>query len=267
MKKKIILFAALLVAIIPAIVYAENELEEDFDFDNEFNAELLSQDTKYYKTVTQTNLLPMRFENSPNSTTASIPTSYTVEITEEEYNNAGEGESTNGDSSIETAYKKMTTSVYSWLDRYRYKNIVHWKVLPSVRSYDIIGIGMYSNLKIGAGPVFGQKTCTSSSDSSCSTNYTHISQTFKNGAGATFKMATGSPYSLDEIFYYDVVKNTTATIYQLDAIGDYSHATTNVTSSQAQDYIMRVGGIQLGSSINSYYDAISSTDAWLSVNW
>lgn len=142
------------------------------------NAETVTDDyvetTKYLKTVTHygNNFL---LSNNINS-------SMTYEVSENEYNNAGDKPIITRDASgaVETTYKRMTVSIAKNGSYYRYKNILVWKTIPSQRSYDIIGIGFYSNLKLHSSVNFIQEYCYSGG--SCTSSTSHNPQTFTAGA-------------------------------------------------------------------------------------
>lgn len=258
MKKGLLTTALLLMALVPSVVGAQERQPIEITDENK----ILAQETKYYKTVTRLDNVALTFESRNGVTT---PSSYTVEVTEEEYNNVNPNATTitrGAQGSVETTYKKMTTYI-SEVDstEFQYKNVLIWKTMPSVRSYDIIGIGHHSTVKISTGLQFRQEYCETGG--SCGTNYINTPQTFNNGAGTSFLLKSGNLSSLQVIFYYYVEKNTNATINALHAYGDYSHAITTVSDTSSQDYIVNVGGIVLGSSITASYDGISSAHAAL----
>ena len=262
MKKGLITTALLVMALVPSVVGAqEREVREITD-----ESKILAQETKYYKTVTRVNNVTLTFDSKNGEST---PSSYTVEVSEEEYNNVNPETTITRDAqgSVETTYKKMTTYI-SEVDstEFQYKNVLEWKSMPSVRSYDIIGIGHHSTVRISTGLQFRQEYCET--DGSCGTNYINTPQTFNNGAGTSFLLKSGNLSSLKVIFYYYVQKNTNATINTLHAYGDYAHATTTVSDTASQDYVVSVGGLNLGSSIIASYDGISSAHAVLSgLSW
>lgn len=239
------------IALILSFIMLTNAEEEEF-----------ASTTKYFKTDTYYNsLLP----NSYN--TNAISTSY--EITEEEYENVdeltGNMASPNVSGSVETTYKKMTTSITKNGNYYRYKNVLLWKKFPSVRSYDIIGIGHFSTVKVHGSAHFEEYYCFTSG--SCYTNIAHYTQTFNTGSGASFPLPTGSLTTLKTTFYFDVEKNTTLTIISQDAYGDYSHAITNVTLANSKKYTVNPTGISLDGSIINSYDSITSTIVTLNATW
>ena len=250
MSKKILLTILGSILIIPTLVCAK-------EYPVNTNLELLAQTTKYIRTETRLNTIPIGGID--------IPRTQSSEVTEEEYNSAVGGISTRGDGMVETTYKKMVTSIYQNGQYYRYDNTLTWKNMPSVRSFDIIGIGKNPNVTFGDGPYFSQRYCTSSTN--CYVSYTHTHKTGSTGAGATCQLMTGSLYSLKINILYDVTKNTNLTLYGLEAYGDYSHATTTVTNSQAQHYSVNSSGINLTSEIYSYYDDISPAVATWYGTW
>ena len=214
---------------------------------------IISENTKYYKTVTY-------LVNSLENNNLSI----TYEITEEEYNNTNVNEP-KASSTIETTYKRMTTSITKNGSYYRYKNILFWKNIPSTRSYDIIGIGHFSTVKVHGSTHFEQYYCLTSG--SCYTTTTNYPQTFSVGAGTSFLLPPGSLSTLKQTFYFDVEKNTNLTLISQEAYGDYSHATSNVTLNNSKKYTVNYTGISLDGSIINSYDSINKTIVELNVTW
>lgn len=234
--------------LIPNFVVNANSIENSYV--------LVSQTEKYYKSISCNNLYDFRSLDSNNS--------YTIEISEEEYNNA-DGNTTLANATIETTYKKLVSSIYQNGTRYRYKAELTWKNMPSTRSYDIIGIGHYASVSLNTGPYFSLYYCKT--DGTCNTTNSYYPQTFSTGAGASFKLPTGSLTDLVATFYFDVVKTNNVTVYGQLAAADYSHATRSVTANQAMDYTVGTGGINLGSGISNKYDAVSTANATWEGSW
>ncbi|MBQ8131776.1 MAG: hypothetical protein IJ193_04735 [Bacilli bacterium] len=246
MNKKVLLGVIGTILLTPTMVLAKDTTELE-------HSELVARTTKYFKTETRLNEISINAIDTPRTRS--------YEVTEEEYNNAEGGISTRAEGTVETTYKKMVTSIWARNSGYRFDNTLTWKNMPSVRSFDIIAIGKNSNTYIYDGPYFSQRYCTSSG--SCYTSFTHTVQTWSTGAGATCQLMTGGLSSLKINIQYDVLKNVSYTLYGLTAYGDYSHATSTVTNSQAQNYTVNSGGIHLGDSIYSSYDSIDTAEA----NW
>ncbi len=227
----------------------------------EENFKLVSEVTKYYKTVTYA---PTLLVNSNDLNSNSI----TYEITEEEYNNGGKNNLIiASDGIIDTTYKQMTTSILTNGSYYRYKNELIWKNMPASRSYDIIGIGFFSTVKVYSNSThFSMSYCYT--DGSCYTSTTNYPQIFSKGAGTTFKLPTGALRSLKQTFYFDVEKNTINTLNKQEAYGDYSHATGSILLTNAIKYTVNQSlGIVLNSSIAKYYDSIDVAIASWTGTW
>ena len=256
MKKSLLFLAALAAIFCPTLVHAQ-EMPTI-----ESTEEPLAETTKYFKTVTNLDEARLQINSMGENEN---PASYSVEISEEEYNNAPTDPVRDGSASIETTYKKLTTTITPNGTRYQYKTVLFWKIIPSVRSHDIIGIGMANNVQLFGTPSFQQYYCYSGGN--CYTSTAHVVKTGSYGAGATYKLAEGTLTTLKATFYYNVSKNTSSTITSLSAAGDYAHATTTVSSDTAQNYSVGGGGLSLNSSISGYYDSIQSAVATMSVYW
>lgn len=217
----------------------------------------VSQSEKYYKTITNNNTLYGLQNNSSSNT-------YTIEISKEEYDNANVSDNLKS-VTIETTYKKLVSTIYQNGSKYRYKAELTWKNFPSTRSYDIMAIGFYPSVTKNTGPYFSLYFCKT--DGNCYTTTSFYPQTFSAGAGASFKLPTGSLTELVATLYFDVVKTNNVTVTGQIAAADYSHATSTVTAEQSKNYTVGAGGINLGSSIANKYDAISAATATWEGTW
>lgn len=244
--KKIAFYLLLMVVLLPATVFAKE--------DNDMVLE--SQIVKYYKTTYNDNL-------STNSVRDS--NYYTEEVSEEEYLSAKDNNGIKRNGVVTTVYKKLTTSIYNSGNYYQYKAVLEWLNIPSVRSYDVIAIGHLSNVKYSHGINFSQYYCVKGGG--CTTTGSYYSKNSNTGCGATFKLPEGNLSVLKQTFYYYVAKNTTASITYQAAYGDYSHATSNVTSSQGQNYTTGTSGIVFNGTTGNYYDNISPAVATWSGSW
>ena len=133
--------------------------------------------------------------------------------------------------------------------------------MPSLRSYDIIGIGFLGTVEPATIPHFRQDYCLSSGG--CHVLTLHTPQVFNYGAGTSFKLVEGQLASLEETLYFDVKKkNASNTITIQKAYGDYAHATSTINMINATNYqVIQSSGIALDSSISSYYDTLQVADA------
>ncbi len=259
MKNKLLIFLFAFVLLIPTVAFAQNDPEET-DIDEGFT--VVAETTKYYKTITTFNSEDFESEENVFNAMRNSVSSVTIEVTEEEYNNAREEDHIirSNPTTIETTYKRMTTSIASNGSYYRYKNILNWKYIPSVRSYDIIAIGFLGDVKPHGIPSFVENYCRPNGN--CSTITQDTVQIFTYGSGTSFSLPSGDLASLKATFWFDVEKNTNNTITIQKAYGDYAHATTTVSILDATNYqVIQSSGIVLGSSISSSYDNIQVADA------
>ena len=242
MKKIAFVFFAFVV-MLPILVNAEE------------NEEVISETTKYYKTIT--------FNNSVCAVSGVCNDSITVEVSKEEYDNYVEPETR--DTTVETTYKRLNSSITQAGSYYKYRALLTWKNMPSKRSYDIIGIGFYQSVKIlGNNLSFHQDYCISGG--SCQTTYLNYPQVFVSGAGTSFLLPSGTLTSLSEELYFYVEKNTTATIIEQLCAADYAHATKTISLTNSKKYtVSGTGVVHNGNS--SYYDAMNSADAYWHGTW
>lgn len=220
--------------------------ETTFLENKDSDANLVSKNEKYYKTI-YTDL-------GGNS--------YSIEITEDEYENQP---LLNSRSTVETEYKMMVTTLSQNGNKFRYKVSVGWKIMPSIRSYDIIGIGFDDDVYIDSSVYFNYHWCYSSG--TCQTESYYQNKKSTSTGGAAVYDLPDSAISLSAALYYDVSKDTTDTITHLTMYGDYSHAKTNVSVGNIADYDISISGIELRSSLISKYDAIPCAYSTWSGSW
>ena len=242
-KKRIIFTIICFILFIPLCVAEENTIEN----------------TRYFKTV---NLVLC------DSKQSIIVESNTYEISENEYEEINQitNEDCNNRTSVtvETTYKKMTTTIAQNGNYYRYKNVLIWKNIPSTRSYDIIGIGHYASVKVAGNIHFVQTYKKNGITYTTNSSYEKI---VSNGVGVVFKVPTGTLSSLKQELYFDVEKNVNATIIKQIAAGDYSHATTNISLNDAKKFTINTTGILLDNSIYSSYDDINTATVIWTGTW
>lgn len=159
----------------------------------------------------------------------------------------------------------MVTTISSNNSCYRYKNVLYWKLNPKIRSYDIIAIGHYASVK-SKNINFVQTYCYSLDD--CHLGNIYTEKKTSTGSAAIFKVPVGNFISLKQEFYFDVEKtdNESTVIRQL-AVGDYSHATKNISSPSIGNISININGITLNKSIHDSYDDINIAKATWEGNW
>lgn len=256
--KKILCILSFFMIIFSSNVYA---LENEDD---------IVQTVKYYKTITYNNWDDQYYTRSLDNVgevanTTVNNNSITYEVSEQEYNNANNVSNINANT-IETTYKKMVTSIYRSGSMYEYSVNLHWKNIPSKRSYDIIGIGFPASVARATTPVFSNHYCKTLTDCFSSTGYLHHYYG-NHGVGVTFELPSVNLVFLEQTLSFKVNKTSTSTLTSQRAYGDYSHATKTISLNNAKKYTVDTGGIELDSSVISYYDDISTARADWSGSW
>lgn len=237
--------------------FTESEIyylsEDEFNYNKDLEGHLEATSTRYFAHI-------IRYDS-----TGRIVSNSDMEITEEDYNS--ESVMSRGDVWIETTYKRLKTTIAANGTKYRYKVSLTWKIMPAVRSHDIIGIGCMSSVVyvVGNSPRFSQTSCI---NSNCTNTATYVGEYIgTNGAGVSFKLPSGTNITtLNSFYYYDVNKEVSNVTYMI-AYGDYAHATQTVTAGQSNGFWVDQGGIDLDEDIEDYYDSMNSANATWSGNW
>ncbi len=249
MYKKFILLSISLMFFLPFVVKAE---------DTSLSQEDSVVVTKYYKTTTYHN-------NASLNNTVSGSKSITEEISKSEYDNVDVLVQPQGSATIEFNYRKLVSTITKVDNYYRYKADVTWKTMPKVKSYDIIGIGFYASVKVLDNDLFfTQEYCTS--NGICYNSSLNHPQIFASGAGTSFPLPDTKFVSLRQTLYFDVEKNTTATILAQLAASDYAHAESTISKTNSMRYSVGGNGISLNG-VYSYYDDASPAEATWSGSW
>lgn len=251
--------------------FLENEIEtmtqEIFDENKNLDAELVSRNTNYYKTITYS---PLSEEIKDGRNVLY----YSEEISEYEYNHpesAIEPYYSSTTEIVNTEYKQMSASISKVGSNYRYKNSLTWKKEPKYRSYDIISIGHTEDVSvISTTRTFNMSYMADDEELGICypTTYNIVSQwkSGPHGTAALIKLPDAPSYDMDMYLYFDVQKRTSDTIYVLDAYGNYRHAQMNVSVGTSFDFgVSSDGSISLGTSISpevrQKYDSMSTSHA------
>ena len=191
--------------------------------------------------------------------------SYVTELTEQQFYEQTNGQMVAPLGEVYTQWIHEVTTISQNGSKYRYKNSVSWTSLPTERYYDVIGIGFVSSVAIDSSVYFNYVYMKADGTYTSSTLYYNKKST-STGGTTTYKLPT-TMYSLSANIYFDVVKNTTDTLTQLYFCGDYAHALSSVTSSQAANHAIGSGGIGFDPSVYYYFNQIPCADTYASVNW
>ena len=191
--------------------------------------------------------------------------SYVTELTEQEYFDQTSNYLLAPLGEINTFWIHEVGTITQNGSKYRYKNSVNWLNLPTERYYDVIGIGFDTAVAIDSSVYFNYIYMKADGTYTSSTLYYNKKNT-STGGSTTYKLPT-TMYSLSANIYFDVVKNTNNTLTSLYFCGDYAHALSSVTSSQAANHVIASGGIDFDASVYYYFNQIPCADTYASVNW
>ena len=198
---------------------------------------------------------------------------------EEEFNN---NKDLLGHGYTETNYKKMTTTIIAVNGRYRYKNDLVWKTLPSARSYDILSIGIDPGIVSGISSTKYYRTTYEGKYNNTGAGFCNISTNGiwnlgSNGYLVTFELPSNTSdttiTSISSYMYFEVQKIPTYTIQTLNAYGNYKHAQKKVDSSVSFGVSVGSGGgisfdVSVSSSTVTSYDSMDTAQATLSnISW
>jgi len=223
---------------------------DTFNNNKDLDATLLVREVKHYKTVY-----------------SAYGIGYTIEISEEEFNNQDQGLLRD---TQYTTYKTIVSVISQVGTRYRYMTSVVWNQMPEVRKYDIIGVGYEDFVHIYNSIVYFAYHYTAGSDPAVTSTQYYDRKITEYGSSVVYKVPDDNDLNgLSVSLFYDVEKDSgIGTITSLSLCGDYSHAISNsVTSTLAANHTISYGGIGLfGNNIN-LYDAIPCTYANAIVSW
>lgn len=235
--------------------------------------QILSQTTKYYKTVTVYDTSEYQtYTLRSNSQPLKAISSETIEVSEEEYFSIDpktfQSVSINAYTTVDTTYLSLSTSIGRDGQYFRYVDSLALRTVPSVRSYDVLAIGYSNNVK----PVDGTMSCNlyyGVSDGSRTMN-SKMLKTFSNGSSCMINLPNGSDVSsVNAIFEFRVQKvNPNETIASQVAVGDYRHAKETVSIIVANTHdVDEVIGISFPLKYESKYDIIPIADCYWNEAW
>lgn len=170
---------------------------------------------------------------------------------------------------VTVSYRTVTTRIMYEADYLmRYKVDVDWHIIPSNRSYDIIGIGIEADkVEIASSLAFRQDfTYTSGSSSFSMAGYKRSNST---GGSVLFELPTGSLSNLSSFLYFSVIKTDNAgTVTELIATGDYTHSTSSISKSTAENYTCNYAtGVYVYTPYDLYFDGTTPASARFLGTW
>lgn len=222
--------------------------ERTFEENKDLDATLVATTHKYLKII-----YPM------------YGASYVTELTEQQFYEQTSGQVAAPLGEVTTQWIHEVATISQNGSKYRYKNSVNWTNIPEERYFDVIGIGFINSVYIDSSIYFNYVYMNASGNYTSSTLY-YNKKNLSTGGTTTYKLPS-TMYSLSANIYFDVSKNTTDTLSVLEFCGDYAHALSSVTWSQAANHGIGSLGIDFDPSVYYYFNQIPCADTVAYVNW
>lgn len=160
---------------------------------------------------------------------------------------------------VENYWRSVVTRITQIDSNYRYTVSTIWNTMPDERNYDVIAIGITSDVIRATYPTFTRHYCDYDG---CYNSSVAAIKTADYGAGASFKVPSGTLTGLAATLYFDVTKYISGTITYQEFCGMYAHG-TNTTLTESQNYGIATGGIAFkGTSIDKYVVMGCSYGTW-----
>lgn len=247
----------------------EHMRQQVFEDNKDIEGELVSETKKYIKTsVTIRNGIKIVTQQEFPSLTA---------ITNDMQLHAGQqpgfSPNTYGDYydglTIDT-YRILTSKITSINDTYmRYKADIEYMNIPSVRSTDILAIGIESAKVVkSTSAYFEQNWITTNNNAGynvyCAPKYE------ATGVSAVYELPTGSLSSLEATIYFNVTKiNSNQTLSSVTAVGAHAHAIVPVNMNDVYDHYSSdiFDGIYIDTYYDDYFDSIITATALFIGSW
>ncbi len=150
---------------------------------------------------------------------------------------------------VENYWRSVVTRITQIDSNYRYTVSTIWNTMPDERNYDVIAIGITSDVIRATYPTFTRHYCDYDG---CYNSSVAAIKTADYGAGASFKVPSGTLTGLAATLYFDVTKYISGTITYQEFCGMYAHG-TNTTLTESKDYTIATGGIGFGASAVDKY--------------
>ena len=160
---------------------------------------------------------------------------------------------------VENYWRSVVTKIIQVDSNYRYMVSTVCNTMPNERDYDVISIGITSDVLRSTYPTFTRHYCDYDD---CYNSNVGAIKTGRYGAGASFKVPSGSLTGLGASLYFEVVKDVSGTLTYQEFCGMYAHG-TNTTLTESQNYGIATGGIAFkGKSVNKYVVMGCSYGTW-----
>lgn len=150
---------------------------------------------------------------------------------------------------VDNYWRSVVTKITQIDSNYRYMVSTIWNTMPSERDYDVIAIGISYRVIRDTYPTFTRHYCDYDD---CYNTNVGVIKTGRYGAGASFKIPSGTLTGLGAALYFDVTKYISDTITYQEFCGEYAHG-DGTSLTESRDYTIATGGIGFGASAVDKY--------------
>lgn len=150
---------------------------------------------------------------------------------------------------VQNYWRSVVTKITQIDSNYRYTVSTVWNTMPTERNYDVIAIGITSDVIRTTYPTFVRHYCDY--DDCYNSNLGAI-KTSRYGAGASFKIPSGTLTGMAASLYFDVQKDVSWTLTYQEFCGEYAHG-DGTSLTESKDYTIATGGIGFGASAVDKY--------------
>ncbi len=164
---------------------------------------------------------------------------------------------------VENYWRSVVTKITQIDSNYRYIVSTIWSTMPEERDYDVIAIGITSDVVRSTYPTFTRHYCDYDD---CYNSNIGVIKTADYGAGASFKIPSGTLTGLGASLYFDVQKDVSGTLTYQEFCGMYAHG-YDTTLADSRNYTIATGGIGFGASAASKYTTMGCSYGTWTGTW
>ena len=150
---------------------------------------------------------------------------------------------------VSNYWRSVVTKITQVDSNYRYMVSTTWNTMPEERNYDVVAIGIPYYVIRSTYPTFTRHHCDYDG---CYNSNVGVIKTADYGAGASFKIPSGTLTGFAVSLYFDVTKYVSDTLTSQEFCGEYAHG-YDTTLADSRNYTIATGGIGFGASSASKY--------------
>ena len=164
---------------------------------------------------------------------------------------------------VSNYWRSVVTKITQVDSNYRYMVSTTWNTMPEERNYDVVAIGIPYYVIRSTYPTFTRHHCDYDG---CYNSNVGVIKTADYGAGASFKIPSGTLTGFAVSLYFDVTKYVSDTLTSQEFCGMYAHG-YDTTLADSRNYTIATGGIGFGASAASKYTTMGCSYGTWTGTW